>query len=275
MDPGKLLQIGLFSKLSQLSVRMLRHYQQHGLLVPAHVDPFTGYRYYRTGQLHEAERIRQLRDAGFVVTRIAAALAAMDDPPRLSALLDLQRERLDAQSRQLQLRQSALERLIHSMREIAMHFDVRQTLLPAMTVAALRHTVATYASEGELWQRLMPLVARSGAEPAAAGMAGATFHDEEYREADVDVEVWLQVAAPFAAAAPLQCRSLAQQRVVTATLAGGYERMGQATAAIGTYIAENGLTTGPMFNIYRVSPAQDPDPANWVTDVCFPIVDAD
>jgi len=46
-----------------------------------------------------------------------------------------------------------------------------------------------------------------------------------------------------------------------------------ATTAIGAYIAEHGLRTGPMFNIYRVSPAQSDDPNSWVTDVCFPILD--
>lgn len=46
--------------------------------------------------------------------------------------------------------------------------------------------------------------------------------------------------------------------------------MPSVTSAIGAFIAENRLRTGPMFNIYRVSPAQNPDPSSWITDVCFP-----
>lgn len=85
------------------------------------------------------------------------------------------------------------------------------------------------------------------------------------------MEVWLQVEAPFVAVAPLACRQVPAVDVVMATLKGGYEGLPEVTAAIGAYIAANGLETGTMFNIYRVSPAQNPDPATWVTEVCFPI----
>jgi hypothetical protein len=39
MDSEGLLQIGVFSRLARTSVRMLRHYDEHGLLHPAWVDP--------------------------------------------------------------------------------------------------------------------------------------------------------------------------------------------------------------------------------------------
>ena len=41
-----MLKIGEFSKLSRVSIRMLRHYDELGLLAPQSIDPFTGYRYY-------------------------------------------------------------------------------------------------------------------------------------------------------------------------------------------------------------------------------------
>ena len=43
----RMLRIGTFSTLSRISVRMLRYYQEHDVLVPARTDPFSGYRYYR------------------------------------------------------------------------------------------------------------------------------------------------------------------------------------------------------------------------------------
>lgn len=268
-----LLQIGLFSKLSLLSVRMLRHYQEHGLLIPARIDPVSGYRYYRTSQLREAEQIRQLRDSGFGVVQMAGILRVWDEPTQLAAALSQQSGRLSAQLNSVYLKRAALEQLIDSTKETTMTVDVRRATLPAMTVAALRDVIASYSSEGELWQQLAPLAAQSGAECDPAGIGGATFYDEDYRETDVDVEVWMQVTSAFSAVSPLQCLELPEQHIVTATLKGGYERMSHLTAAIGTYIAENDLVTGPMFNIYRVSPAQDPNPDNWVTDVCFPLLD--
>ena len=38
----RLLSIGEFSRLSQISVRMLRHYDEHGVLHPTRVDPWSG-----------------------------------------------------------------------------------------------------------------------------------------------------------------------------------------------------------------------------------------
>ena len=52
-----MLKIGEFSKLSRVSVRMLRHYDEIGLLPPASIDSATGYRYYSEYQLPVAGQI--------------------------------------------------------------------------------------------------------------------------------------------------------------------------------------------------------------------------
>ena len=52
------LKIGEFSKLMQVTVKTLRHYEQMGLLIPYEGDKWTGYRYAQ-GPLHEA--LRSLR----------------------------------------------------------------------------------------------------------------------------------------------------------------------------------------------------------------------
>ena len=60
-----MLKIGDFSKLSRVSIRMLRHYDEIGLLRPVRIDPETGYRYYEAEQLFLAGRINALKDMGF------------------------------------------------------------------------------------------------------------------------------------------------------------------------------------------------------------------
>ncbi|MDF2888384.1 MAG: MerR family transcriptional regulator, partial [Lacrimispora sp.] len=52
-----MLKIGDFSKLSRISIRMLRHYDEIGLMTPRSTDHFTGYRYYSEDQLLKAVRI--------------------------------------------------------------------------------------------------------------------------------------------------------------------------------------------------------------------------
>ena len=60
-----MLKIGEFSKLSRVSVRMLRHYDEIGLLKPAEIDRFTDYRYYREDQLRPCAGSRRSRTWGF------------------------------------------------------------------------------------------------------------------------------------------------------------------------------------------------------------------
>jgi len=54
-----LLPIGRFARLTGLTVKALRHYDEVGLLEPASVDPATGYRYYAARQCVRAEAIRR------------------------------------------------------------------------------------------------------------------------------------------------------------------------------------------------------------------------
>ena len=70
-----MFKIGEFSKLSRISIRMLRHYDEIGLLVPEETDPWTGYRRYAAAQLMTANRITALRGLGFSLAETAALLA--------------------------------------------------------------------------------------------------------------------------------------------------------------------------------------------------------
>jgi len=64
-----LFKISEFSHLVRISPRMLRHYEKCGLLYPAEIDKFTGYRQYSAGQIPLAQNIVLLRDLGFPLMR--------------------------------------------------------------------------------------------------------------------------------------------------------------------------------------------------------------
>ena len=75
---ASLLTIGEFARLTHLSPKALRLYDDNGLLPPAAVDPVTGYRRYRHEQVHAARLIGLLRGAGVGLAEVAAILAAAD-----------------------------------------------------------------------------------------------------------------------------------------------------------------------------------------------------
>ena len=63
-------KIGEFSKLTNLSIRTLRYYNDIGLLIPEEVDIYTGYRYYGDNNLHQVKVIELLKNAGFTLEEI-------------------------------------------------------------------------------------------------------------------------------------------------------------------------------------------------------------
>lgn len=272
-DGEGLLRIGLFSRLAAISVRMLRYYQEQHVLEPFVIDPFTGHRFYAPAQLTDAHWIVRLRDAGMPVSEIGEVMANRGDPERLRSIMAHHGERLSRERARLDDMSAAFDHINAYLKESTMNIDVRRIRMPAMTVAALRRVLPSYPEEGTLWQEIGPLMKQSGVRMPDhdEGIGGATFHDPEYRETDVDVEVWLQVEAPFTPIAPLECHEVPAREVVVATLRGSYDGVPEVTAALGAHIAAHDLHTGPMFNIYRVSPANNPTPAAWVTEVCFPI----
>lgn len=89
-----MFRIGEFSKFSRVSIKMLRHYDDIGLLVPAHVDPHTGYRYYTADQLPRLNRIVALKDVGFSLDQISQLLNTAVSDDQLRGMLRLRRAEL-------------------------------------------------------------------------------------------------------------------------------------------------------------------------------------
>lgn len=81
-----MLKIGEFSKIVGISERMLRYYEDCGLVSPAEIDRYTGYRLYSTDQIPEIIRIITLRDMGFNVGEIIKTLPYYDDPEYMQTI---------------------------------------------------------------------------------------------------------------------------------------------------------------------------------------------
>lgn len=267
-----LLTIGEFSRLSQLSIRMLRYYDEHGVLRPTRVDPASGFRYYSPALLIAARQVRQLRDVGLGVAELAACITALGDTATLRSTLLQHRGRLADDAATVADRIREVDRLITTLEEPVMSIAVEHRTMPARAVASLRAVIPCYSDEGQLWQRLMPAVFSTGTTPAPGAHPIAIFHDEEYKDSDVDVEIQLPVAAPFADVGDVRYVQVADQEVAVGILNGPYDDIGTVMEAVGSWVPENGYEfAGPMFNIYLVSPQEEPDPAKWVTEVCVPV----
>ena len=110
VETKELLSIGRFARLTGLTVKALRHYDVQGLLSPAHVDDWTGYRYYSADQAREAIVIRRLRELELPLDEIGAMLHA--DPHTVRERLAVHRARLQGRAVEVQQLVGALDRLI-------------------------------------------------------------------------------------------------------------------------------------------------------------------
>lgn len=109
------MNIGEASKASGVSAKMIRYYEQIGLIPPASRSA-SGYRAYAQNDVHRLRFIRRARNLGFSVAEIGDLLGLWHDRSRQSA--DVKRV---AQAHLVEL-----ERRIDNLRQMA---DTLQTLV--------------------------------------------------------------------------------------------------------------------------------------------------
>ena len=89
-------KIGEFSKLCGLSVKTLRFYANEGLLIPASVDKYTGYRYYSEEQLELCGRVKMLKGMGFTLEEIRCFISS-HTTEEAQALAERKKKELEAE----------------------------------------------------------------------------------------------------------------------------------------------------------------------------------
>jgi len=113
------MNIGQAAKASGVSAKMIRHYEEVGL-VPAPKRTASGYRQYNDSEVHTLRFIRQARDLGFSVHEIGELLSLWHDrkrPSRLvKALAEVHIQALDQKAQELLAMKSTLEHLVHCCR---------------------------------------------------------------------------------------------------------------------------------------------------------------
>ncbi len=269
-----MLKIGDFSKLARISIRMLRHYDDIGLLMPACTDRFTGYRYYSEDQLPLAGRINALKDMGFGLAAIREILNVCDSPKEFSGYLKLKRVELKEQAeeatRRLLLLETALERIGKDGTE--MNYNVTLKELPARTVASVRQIIPAYDQEAILWNILMKETASLNLQPDSPCYTLAVFHDGEHKEKDVDVEIQKSVSGSYPNTEHVVFKKVDPILMASCTYKGSYAQITEVNQAVANWVRDNGYAfDGNSFCIYHVSPYETRNPEELVTEVCYPV----
>jgi len=261
-----LLTIGAFSRATLISANTLRAYHESGLLAPAVVDPRTGYRGYRAGQLGDAAVIRQLRALDVPLAGIREVLAARDPAVTRRVLAEHHERTLTLAAR--------VERILRDTGELLTDpASVTPAAVTERTMPAVRaFTVTGEAGEeqfadflGQAYPALYAAVAEAGA--VASGPPGALF-PAEYHDEPTAVTAYVP-----AGQGP---ESLPGGRFAVAEFTGPYGDMSAGYRALGAWLAGSGLAiAGRVRENYLLGPDDGVPEADFRTQICWPIRDAE
>ncbi|MBQ8134616.1 MAG: MerR family transcriptional regulator [Clostridia bacterium] len=269
-----MLKIGDFSKLSMVSVRMLRHYDKIGLLKPVQTDEFTGYRYYDEQQLLAMGRISALKNMGFSLSVIGEILPFYDDKEKMEKFFLKRKSELIAEyqetAEKLALLTTAMEQL---RKDDTMKYDVILKTISERQVASVRKVIPSYNHEGTLWHILFKETDSMNMRLSEPPMHSAVLHDREYKENNVDVEVQVAVDGSYTDTENVHFKTEPEMQVVSITFKGAYSQFGDVYAQLAAWVNRNGYEfCGPMFDMYHVSPHDTQNSEEFVTEVCCPVI---
>jgi len=185
-----MFQIGEFSKIAQVSGRLLRYYDQRGLLTPAYTDPETGYRYYTAKQLPHLNRILALKELGLTLEQIKRMLHDEVSAEEIRGMLALKK----AQVEQTLLEEMARIKYIESRIEQIdrdgklENYDIVLKSVPPQCYLSTRRIFSDLTEVQlmgvEMVKRLPAQVGRTNLQHIMV-----VIHSETWEDDDLDMEI--------------------------------------------------------------------------------------
>ena len=267
------LKIGEFSKLMQVTVKTLRHYEQKRLLIPDEVDEWTGYRYYSIEQMQKLQNIRDLQRLGFSLDEIKELCDSYSCTPTISQLTE-KIEETEAQLRKLIARRNQLIDWRNARKQMKKMEKFSIQSLPEIIVASHREVLPNYAAIGPMCiNKIAPEMQRLGCKCPPPGYCFTVEHDSEYKPTDVDIEYCEQVEEMGEDSAIIQFKRLpAVPKALCMKHVGPYERFYESFTEAFRYIDEHGLKpVGQHRTCYIDGAWNQEDPEKWLSVIQIPI----
>lgn len=266
------LTIGDFARATHMTVKMLRHYDQIGLLHPDEVDPRTGCRRYTTRQIPTAQVIRRFRDLGMPLAEIRAVLSAPD--------LHTRNQRIAAHLSRLEEELGRTQSAVASLRDLlAMPSSdgngrpIEVRTVPAAQAAAICDVVGAEESrtwlQGALGELRATMTARN---ISASGPAGGIYADEVFTRHRGKVTIFIPCAGPVPPTGRVTATSIPAADLAVIEHQGIPAEVDRAYGALASYVAVHALAlAGPIREYYLAGQHDTPDPAQWRTEIGWPI----
>ena len=267
------LKIGEFSRLMQVTVKTLRHYEQKGLLIPEEVDPWTGYRFYSIGQMLRLNSIRQLQRLGFSLEEIKDLFEGESHVPSIEQLT-MKIEETEKLLQQLLTRRSQLQEWVDSRKKVKTMEKFSIQSLPEVIVASHREVIADYSALGMLCYNVIgPEMQRLGCKCPPPGYCFTIEHQQEYTPTNIDIEYCEQVEEMGTDSSIIQFKRLLEvPKALCMKHYGPYERFYESFTEAFAYLEEKGYKiAGHPRTCYIDGIWNQEDPEKWLSIIQIPI----
>lgn len=269
-----MLSIGEFAQLGQVSPRTLRHYNDLGLLVPARIDPATGYRGYEVGQLAQLHRILALRDLGFGLDQIGVVVDGQPSVEEMQGMLMLRRAQIEVTVADEQAR---LRRVEARLRFLGRSYTMSVPDVVVKNTQPLTVAEATGIAPGfgpvlnqtfqEVVPRILEHLDRAGARP---GMMVA-WYEEPADDGSVVAHIGFEIGdQPVSSADDVSVRRLPVIKVASLVHHGSMDDVVPNYEALVQWIEDSGYRlAGRSRELYREFHEDDFD--RNITELQMPI----
>lgn len=264
--------------MAGVTVRMLRHYDEIGLLRPALIDTRTNYRYYSDVELLQLHRITLFKSLGFSLQTVAPMIR--DQTPReLRAFFEVRIEEitndLTTSHRQLEKLRTLLFTIEkdHIMSPSnAPHITVDRKYIPAMRVVELSGVAPDFGPESigpvlqPLFATLMERVHMNDLVPTGPPIA---YYVDAFDDNGIEVHAAIPVGPIEQPVADLRIVTLPAIDASSTIHRGAMNTIGETYRALIAWIADNAMATvGYSREVYLEAPE---DMSQWVTELQFAV----
>jgi DNA-binding transcriptional MerR regulator len=192
-----MFKIGEFSKIAQVSGRLLRYYDDIDLFKPQHTDPWTGYRYYTADQLPRLNRILALKELGLSLDQIKQLMESDIGTDKIRTLYLERKAQIEqslrddrARLQQVQLRLKLLDRQAAYWMP-----DIVIKRVPAQPVLSYRDAHMTVEWLYQLFDQIGQHVPQRPAERSTYGSVFTVLYSDIFTpEMAMDLEIGILLA---------------------------------------------------------------------------------
>ena len=262
-------QIGLFSKMNQTTIKTLHYYDEIELLKPAKIDKETGYRYYDASQSYTLHRIHSLKQMGFQLDEIKKIIKgtskkALLKEKKLSLLKDIAEKT------------NSLAQVEFYLTEKETDFSDYEVLikeLPEIKVVSYRKTIDSHQELFQVMPKMGVKMKELGCVCAKPEYCFTIYHDGEYRELRIDVEVCEAVTETKSNSLGLTFKTISNVSQAACLFhKGSYQQFPKAYYALVKWMEANGYEPDGFPRESYIDGIWNKDSVDeWLTEIQFPI----